>query len=110
MPRPRDIEPVEVNFMEQLDEDEVLSFEVPIRDFTFCFDVFLIGLAPITCRLGPSGRDVGGFGGYAAVAGEDKEYFPENEVVPFLMEHGLDEQTAVELLVEVNGRNMNRVV
>lgn len=113
MPRPRDIEPVKINFVEKLTDagDIFVTIEVPVSHFTWCFDLCLFGLAPITCHLGPVDDDTrGSFGGYVVVGGGEKEYFPEHEVILFLSDRGLDVDTAIELLVETNGRNMNRVV
>ena len=114
MPRPRNIEPVKVNFVERLtdsEEDVVIIVEIPVVHFTWCFDLSLFGLAPVECCLGPIDDDkVGSFGGYIAVGSGEKEYFPEHEVLHFLESRGLDRDMAVGLLVETNGRNMNRVV
>ncbi len=106
----RDIEPVRVSFV-GLEDDDIVSAMIPINHFTWCFDLVTFGLAPIACVLGKANdKNNAIFGGYAVIAGRVKEYYPEQEVVRSLTDCGLGEESAKELLAEVNYRNMERPI
>ena len=119
MPLPKDIEPVQVDvskaFAVQDDGtwsnfNKPATFEIPREHFTLCFDVLIYGLAPMECMLGIPKDNPASFGGYAAIAGEDRQYMSEHEVISFLTSYGMDEDDAIALLVETNGRNVNRII
>ncbi|KKN81583.1 hypothetical protein LCGC14_0318480 [marine sediment metagenome] len=106
----RDIEPVRVSFI-GLEDDDIVSATIPIIHFTWCFDLMMFGLAPIACVLGKANdKDNAIFGGYAMLAGQEREYYPEQEVVRALTNCGLDRESAKELLDEVNNRNVAHAV
>jgi hypothetical protein len=119
MPLPKDIEPTQVDVSKALEQqgdgtwsnfNRDAEFTVPLEHFTFCFDILRYGLAPVEMCLGAPARNPASFGGYAGIAGQDRRYLSEHEVVEFLIGYGMEEDDAIALLVETNHRNMNRII